>query len=169
MTPISTKICATNHHLLSNLFGPGLIQKYDLANGVQQISTQKIEPCFFHGRTRFLQTLPRYPNAPLGTLSQAIAAFRTCNGLSGIIHVDKESFVIHPLVETSSPSAPSASSASLNTPMVDSHGQSVANKEVSAHTYNHIPLPWRIETENQDRAHDTRLAISLCRLNCKNH
>lgn len=77
------------------LFGPGLVQKHYLASGVQQITTQKIDPCFFHGRTR-------QSDLPRGV--QAIAAFRTCQGLSGIIHVDNESFVIHPLAELSSSS-----------------------------------------------------------------
>lgn len=53
----------------SLLFGPGLIQKHFLPKGGQQISTQKLEHCYYHARTQ--------PEAR----PSAIGAFKTCNGL----------------------------------------------------------------------------------------
>lgn len=64
------------------LIAPNVIQKHILNEQTHQRERTELEMCYYHGIVEGLEW--------------SAAAVRTCNGLSGIIHMGNETFIIHP-------------------------------------------------------------------------
>ncbi|KAG9510176.1 Disintegrin and metalloproteinase domain-containing protein 21, partial [Fragariocoptes setiger] len=81
--------------LNANLFGASLIQKHLLPMGAQQITTHELEHCYYHARSQ-ADAYDSATGAPAA--AGAFGALRTCHGgISGVIHIDNDTFVIHPM------------------------------------------------------------------------
>eukprot|EP00090_Calanus_glacialis_P003082 TRINITY_DN12230_c0_g1_i1.p1 TRINITY_DN12230_c0_g1~~TRINITY_DN12230_c0_g1_i1.p1 ORF type:complete len:1327 (+),score=242.49 TRINITY_DN12230_c0_g1_i1:487-4467(+) len=77
--------------LNSRLLAPNVQKKVFLAGGATATSTsasQDVEQCYYHGVVKDWQGGEFIPGS--------MAALQTCNGVSGIIHLGNETFVIHP-------------------------------------------------------------------------
>jgi len=77
--------------LNTRLIAPNVQKKVFLANGATATSTsasQDVEQCYYHGVVKDWQGGEFIPGS--------MAALQTCNGVSGIIHLGNETFVIHP-------------------------------------------------------------------------
>ena len=70
---------------------PEIFHKFSGNNNfshITQILFQDIEECYYHG------TVKNYHNSDF--IPGSMAALQTCNGVSGIVHLGNETFVIHP-------------------------------------------------------------------------
>ncbi|XP_035704990.1 disintegrin and metalloproteinase domain-containing protein 11 isoform X4 [Folsomia candida] len=64
------------------LIAPNVLQKHIFSGAAEQRERNELEMCYYHGNVEGLEW--------------SAAAVRTCNGLSGIIHMGNETFIIHP-------------------------------------------------------------------------
>jgi len=64
------------------LIAPNVLQKHIFSGNAEQRERNELEMCYYHGNVEGLEW--------------SAAAVRTCNGLSGIIHMGNETFIIHP-------------------------------------------------------------------------
>jgi hypothetical protein len=64
------------------LIAPNVLQKHIFSGSAEQRERNELEMCYYHGNVEGLEW--------------SAAAVRTCNGLSGIIHMGNETFIIHP-------------------------------------------------------------------------
>ena len=67
---------------------PNVRQKEFLKEGAVSVSQQDIEHCYYHGSVKDFSGSEFIPGS--------MAALQTCNGVSGIVHLGNETFVIHP-------------------------------------------------------------------------
>jgi len=77
--------------LNTRLIAPNVQKKVFLPGGATATSTsavQDVEQCYYHGVVKDWQGGEFIPGS--------MAALQTCNGVSGIIHLGNETFVIHP-------------------------------------------------------------------------
>lgn len=79
--------------LNTRLIAPNVQKKVFLPGGATATSTsavQDVEQCYYHGVVKDWQGGEFIPGS--------MAALQTCNGVSGIIHLGNETFVIHPFL-----------------------------------------------------------------------
>ena len=70
------------------LLAPNVRQREFLKEGAVSVSQQDIEHCYYHGSVKDFSGSEFIPGS--------MAALQTCNGVSGIVHLGNETFVIHP-------------------------------------------------------------------------
>ncbi|XP_071748566.1 disintegrin and metalloproteinase domain-containing protein unc-71 isoform X3 [Lepeophtheirus salmonis] len=74
--------------LNTRLLAPNMKQKEYMKDGAVSLSPQDVEHCYYHGTVKDFQGSDFIPGS--------MAALQTCNGVSGIVHLGNETFVIHP-------------------------------------------------------------------------
>ena len=77
-----------NPYYYRRLLAPNVRQREFLKEGAVSVSQQDIEHCYYHGSVKDFSGSEFIPGS--------MAALQTCNGVSGIVHLGNETFVIHP-------------------------------------------------------------------------
>ena len=77
-----------NPNYYRRLLAPNVRQREFLKEGAVSVSQQDIEHCYYHGSVKDFSGSEFIPGS--------MAALQTCNGVSGIVHLGNETFVIHP-------------------------------------------------------------------------